>query len=65
MPDGWCDVPEFCVQCLAIPTVALDAVQLSIRAKQLPHLVGYDAEFLGRQPVCAAHSPHSLARIQS
>ena len=46
-----------------IPTVALDAVQVSIRAKQLPHLVG-DAEFLGRQPVCAAHSPHSLARIQ-
>jgi len=30
----------------AIPTVALDAVQLSIRAKQLPHLVG-DAEFFG------------------
>jgi cysteine desulfurase/selenocysteine lyase len=30
----------------AIPTVALDAAQLSIRAKQLPHLVG-DAEFFG------------------
>lgn len=29
-----------------IPSVALDAVQLSIRAKQLPHLVG-DAEFFG------------------
>jgi cysteine desulfurase / selenocysteine lyase len=29
-----------------IPTVALDAVQVSIRAKQLPHLVG-DAEFFG------------------
>ena len=31
----------------AIPTVALDAVQLSIRAKQLPHLIG-DALKRGR-----------------
>ncbi|HLX83541.1 MAG TPA: hypothetical protein VKR59_06575, partial [Terriglobales bacterium] len=30
----------------AIPSVALDAAQLSIRAKQSPHLVG-DAEFFG------------------
>ena len=30
----------------AIPGVALDAARLSIRAKQLPHLVG-DPEFFG------------------